>query len=112
MFFLTFVEHVENLMDPKERPVVFAIGRALSGRICEAERKIMGQLCKDARISEARISAANRAVKFYNEQIEACRQAVDAWTIVGRRNCIVKDLRRLIGMIIWNDREKACYRIK
>jgi hypothetical protein len=51
------------------------------------------------------IGTANQALHFYEFQLQSCREAVDSWTIVALRNKVVKDIRKMIGMIIWDSRE-------
>jgi hypothetical protein len=36
-------------------------------------------------------------------------KAVDSWIIVGLRNKVVKDIRKMIGRMIWDAREEAAY---
>jgi hypothetical protein len=36
-------------------------------------------------------------------------KAVDSWTIVALRNKVVKDIRKMIGKMIWAVREAAEY---
>jgi hypothetical protein len=36
-------------------------------------------------------------------------KAVDSWTIIGLRNGVVKDIRKMIGKMIWDAREQAAY---
>ncbi len=60
-------------------------------------------------LNEPDAHAANQAIQFYIAQITAARQAVDAWTLVGIKKKIVKDVRKLIGQEIWNARQEASY---
>jgi TPR repeat protein len=78
--------------------VVFVIGRALRGHIDNEKRKIFGT---DYR-SDAHIGPANQALRFYIFQLQCYRKAVDSWTIVGLRNNVVKDIRKMIGKMIWD----------
>lgn len=43
-------------------------------------------------------------LNFYTEQNKAARAAVDAWTIIGHRLGVVKDMRRMIAELIWNEK--------
>lgn len=49
---------------------------------------------------------ATRALEFYTQQNAAARAAVDAWTLIARRLGVVKDMRRVIGLLIWNERDE------
>jgi hypothetical protein len=85
--------------------VVFVIGRALKGQVDNVKRTIFG---KDYKFSTY-ISPSIQALHFYDFQLRSYRKAVDSWTIVGLRNKIVKDIRKLIGKMIWDAREDAEY---
>lgn len=50
-----------------------------------------------------------KSVELYDIQMMKCRKAVDAWTLVGLRFRVVKDIRKLIGMIIWESRNEEIY---
>ncbi len=71
--------------------VVFAIGRALK---------------RDTKLSKHFL----QAYQFYNFQLQSYRKAVDTWTLVGLRNKVVRDIRKLIGMIVWDSRCYAKYK--
>jgi hypothetical protein len=57
----------------------------------------------------ARMDRANQALHFFAFQLQSYRKAVDSWTIVGLRNRVVKDIRKMIGKMIWDAREEAAY---
>jgi hypothetical protein len=42
---------------------------------------------------------------FANSRLQSYRKAVDSWTIVGLRNGVVKDIRKMIGKMIWGARQ-------
>lgn len=52
----------------------------------------------------------SRHKEFYLSQNDKCRKAVDTWTIVATRMRIYKDLRKLIGGMIWNSRSGGIYK--
>jgi TPR repeat protein len=84
--------------------VVFAIGRLLKGQI-DSE---MGTIfAKHAHFDYFRF--ANQALQFYEFQVESYRKAVVSWTIVGLKVGVVKDIRKMIGKMIWEAREEAKY---
>jgi hypothetical protein len=85
--------------------VVFAIGRALKGHINVKKRSIFG----DMREFGSYVFPAKQAFEFYTYQVECYRSAVDNWTLVGMKNGVVKDIRLLIGKLIWDLREEAEY---
>lgn len=43
-------------------------------------------------------------LKWYSDTNDRARLAIDAWTIISRRFGVVKDIRRLIGNMLWADR--------
>jgi hypothetical protein len=83
--------------------VVFAIGRALKGHVDNEKQTIFGNGFK----FDIFIGPANRALNFYEFQLQSYRKAVDSWTIIGLRNKVVKDIRNMIGKMIWDAREAA-----
>jgi hypothetical protein len=85
--------------------VIFGIGRALKGHINNEKRTIFGNLS----MFDARIGPANQALHFYEFQLQSYRKAVNSWTIVGLRNKVVKDIRKMIGKVIWDAREEVSY---
>ncbi len=90
----------------KQTNVVFVIGRALKGHIKNNKRKFFGFYTT---IDLDELVLFNHAVQFYNFQLQSYRNAVDCWTLVGLRNNVVKDIRKLIGKMIWDSREDAKY---
>ena len=93
---------------PARAEVIFEIGRALKGHI-DAKKKVIFGVGTDF---ESRAVAANRAVKFFDGQCSAARKAVDAWSIIGRRLKVMKDIRRLIAELIWDARGLANYTLE
>jgi hypothetical protein len=85
--------------------VVFVIGRALKGHINNEERTIFG----NGENFVTYIGPANRALHFYNFQLRSYRKAVDSWTSIGLKYRVVKDIRKMIGTMIWDAREEAAY---
>jgi hypothetical protein len=83
--------------------VVFVFGRALKGHINTEKRTIFGQGYSSY------IGPANHALRFYEFQLQSYRKAVESWTIIGLRNKVVKDIRKMIGKMIWESREEAKY---
>jgi hypothetical protein len=85
--------------------VVFVIGRALKGHVDNEKRTIF----RSDNGADARVGPANQALHFYEFQLQSYRKAVDSWTIVGLGNKVVKDMRKMIGKMIWDAREEAAY---
>jgi hypothetical protein len=106
-FFLNeMLEQIRNFTDGTgHSKVVFAIGRALKGHINNEKGTIFGNRSR----FNARIGPANQALHFYEFQLQSYQKAVDSWTIIGLRNKVVKDIRKMIGKMIWDAREEAAY---
>jgi len=105
--FPSLVDRFES--DPSLAPVVFSIGRALRGHINTEKREIFG-VSYDF---ESRIGPANRAIDFFNAQCAAARRAVDVWCLMAVRinSKVNRDIRKKIGMMIWELREQADYAV-
>jgi TPR repeat protein len=87
--------------------VVFQIGKALNGQVSVEEKTILGCYYEFASLK----GPANSAISFYKSQLAACRRAVDAWSHVGIRCSVVKDIRVLIGKLVWETRDLALYKV-
>jgi hypothetical protein len=85
--------------------VMFAIGKALHGRVNEETRTIF----KNSYDFDALVAPAKQAIAFYEAQIKATKDAMRAWTLVGVHYGVVKDVRKLIAKLIWDSREEALY---
>jgi hypothetical protein len=85
--------------------VVYAMGRALKGHVNMETKTVFRR--KDPRNAPLVLPAVN----FFEAQLSACRRAVDAWSIIGIRNGVVKDIRKLIAMLIWEERDIAAFDI-
>jgi TPR repeat protein len=107
-FFNEMSEQMRNFNSGTGHPnVVFAIGRALKGHINNEKRTIFGY--GNDYSFDAYISSANQALCLYEFQLQSYRKAVDNWTIIGLRNRVVKDIRKMIGKMIWDAREEFGY---
>ena len=85
--------------------VMFAIGQALQGHVNEEARRIFSS---DFNFDSC-IGPAKQAIAFYEAQIKATKDAMRAWTLVGIKLKVVKDVRKLIAKLIWDSREEALY---
>ena len=83
--------------------VMFAIGQALQGQVNEQKRTIFNSDYD----FDSLIGPAKQAIAFYEAQIKATRDAMRAWTLVGIKLKVVKDVRKLIAKLIWDSREEA-----
>jgi TPR repeat protein len=86
--------------------VVFAIGRGLQGHVNEEARTIFNDLYT----FDSCIGPAKQAIAFYEVQIQATKDAIRAWALVGIHFNVVKDVRKLIAKLIWDSREEALYK--
>jgi hypothetical protein len=85
---------------------LFVIGRALNGHVNVEAGTVFGQ---ETSSNIFRLSL--RAVAFYSAQLEAAKCTVNAWSLVGIRLKVVKDIRILIGKLVWDAREEASYEL-
>jgi TPR repeat protein len=84
---------------------MFAIGRALQGYVNEEASTIF----RYAYNFGSRVTPAKQAIAFYEAQIKATKDAMRAWTLVGIKLKVVKDVRKLIAKLIWDSREEALH---
>jgi hypothetical protein len=87
--------------------VMFAIGQALQGHVNEQARTIFNESFN----FDPWIGPAKQAIAFYEAQIKATKEAMHAWTLVGIKLKVVKDVRKLIAKLIWDAREEALYNV-
>jgi hypothetical protein len=102
-----FPKEIRLFLDGHGRSdVAFAIGQALDhGHVNFELRKIFNiQYSLDALLAPAR-----QAIAFFRKQIQAARQSVRLWTLIAIRLRIIKDIRKLIGEIIWAGRSEGTY---
>ena len=85
---------------------MFEIGQALQGHVNEHARTIFNS---DDDF-DFRIVPAKQAIAFYEAQIKATKDAMHAWSQVGIKLKVVKDVRKLIAKLIWDSREEALYK--
>ena len=106
-YFLSyFKEQVRNYLG-KNGPanVVFAIGQALKRHVDTKNKQIF----QSGFNYDAHIWLAQRAVQVYDEQSLATRRAIFAWTGIGMRFGIVKDIRLFISNMVWLSRSECLY---
>lgn len=89
--------------------VTFAIGRALKGNVNSGKKEIFGGF-RDK--FEAVINFANHSIAFCDSQLEAARKAIDTWAMIGLQFRFPKDLRLMIGKMIWEARYLAEYTVR
>jgi hypothetical protein len=112
-------EIVNAVQDPlcfsrDNRRAVFAIGRMLNGKVDFEAKVLFGMrneevFGKRREDEEVAFGLIERALLFYKSQLKCCRLAVDAWSGVGLRNGVVKDVRKLIAGLIWDERDNALF---
>ena len=107
-FFGSFLIEVRQFFSGSgNASVLFLIGRALKGNIDLEKRRIFGDFFS----FDSFIGPANQAVSFYDSQINSAPLAVDMWTLIATRLHLIKDMRILIGKMIWEARFEATYKI-
>ncbi len=123
-FLSWFAQHVHQFFVSGENgAVLFEIGRALKGQINMERKEIFGRNDdneddeddEDVGVGDyvfvfaQEKEPARMAVEFFEAQRAACRLAVDAWTLVGIRLRICKDVRKLIAKKIWASQGEAAF---
>ena len=89
-------------------PIAKRFGKALRGHVSVEDRTIFVECF----VFDDLIGPAITAISFYKAQLSACRRAVDAWSHVGLRFNVVKDIRVLIGKMIWETRDLALFSVR
>ncbi len=108
-FVSRFAHQVEDFFSGRgSAPVVFIIGLLLKGNINLETKEIFGTLVKLS--EDSNFLLASQAVSFFESQIKCARLAINAWTLVGMRSGIVKDMRLFVGKMIWEARFEANYK--
>lgn len=95
----------QTVKNNPQNNVLFIVGQTLHGNIHENARLIF----KRSADFHVIIGSAKKAVAFYMHQVEAYRNAVLEWIKVGRKLKVCRDIRKVIGMLIWNSRGEALY---
>lgn len=54
-------------------------------------------------------TSACRAISFYNDNIKQTINAINCWTIIATRLNLVKDIRKLISLLLWESRCEGFY---
>ncbi len=106
-FLINFGHQIDLFLSPESgnADVVYSIGRALRGHVDMQKGEIFGDSINFCE----RIKLANIGIRFYDAQLLPCRKAVDTWTLVGIRYRVIKDIRIMIGKIIWEFRDLALH---
>jgi hypothetical protein len=106
-FLISFANQVEVFNSGSgSAAVMFAIGQALQGHVNEEARTIFS---RDYRF-DSLVNLAKQAIAFCEAQIKATKDAMLAWTLVGIKLKVVKDVRKLIAKLIWDSRDEALYK--
>lgn len=117
-----FIEELDEQMrlfnfDEARPDVVFALGKSLRGHVDAMQQQLFHLRASEDDVwdeidpgrHERCVGFATQAVQFYEDTLLAARKAVDAWTLVGLRNKVVKDIRKKVAEIIWSGRFEANY---
>ncbi len=80
-------------------PCVFEIGAACKGHVDATDKIAFG-----VDLEMTGIEAMRRAVMLYDKWCEQAKHAIDCWSGIARRNCVVKVVRVMIARIVWDER--------
>jgi hypothetical protein len=107
LFFTDLIDQMRNFNAGNgQASVVFVLGQILRKQIIVDKQMLFGKL-----EGECVLGPAIVAVQFHEAVCRAARRAVDTWSIIGARVRIVKDVRLMIGKLIWNARGEAEYAV-
>lgn len=99
-----FLRGVSNKsFESRSKVINFLIGRALRGNVNVEMGKVFNVCWENL------VAPANQAISFYESQLAVCKLAINEWTKVGIRLKVGKDIRKLVGQMIWDSREEALY---
>jgi hypothetical protein len=105
LFFTDLIDQMRNFNAGNgQASVVFAMGRILRKQIKVDKQMIFGKL-----EGTYLLGPTMDAVQFHDAICQAARLAVDAWSIIGARLRVVKDVRLIIARLVWNARDEAQY---
>ena len=85
--------------------ILYSIGQTLESEFHPDVGTIFGSYTEFPRCS----SRARFAIKFYKQQMASTRLAIWAWTQVGMSFGVVKDIRIVIGKLIWETKSQALF---
>lgn len=101
-----------RMINPSLAPVIFEIGRALKVHAkMQTWDIVVRRDFPDDRLNDL-IGPVTEAIEFFTCQCRSARKAVDTWCLIARRmlnNQVNKDIRKKIGMLIWEARDQAEY---
>lgn len=101
--YLTFINILESFVYLKKDDInLVYIGRHM-------RRKVEFNLIFQLFAKPAVVLLSENSASAYKTQMIRCRKAVDAWTLVGLRFRVVKDIRNLIAKLIWESRNEEIY---
>jgi hypothetical protein len=88
---------------------VFQVGETLKRHlVVEPFRRLLFGKAVDSFILTQ--VAVHDAIVFYEENIAGAANAVNCWSVCARRLGVVKDIRILIGKMVWEARGEATYK--
>jgi hypothetical protein len=85
--------------------VVFVIGKVLKRGLDKEKKTIYG----DGDNFDEYFPFVTKSIHFYDYQSNCYRNCVNWWSLIGKRNNVVKDVRIMIANMIWKSREEALF---
>lgn len=109
--FDSIVNNFKNNNNQMLAPAVFMIGRFFCDQVKRNFSLKKNIFMRDQFIFEKHGEPMIIAYNFFVNQCAAARKAVDAWCLLALRlnNLINRDIRKIIGMFVWEAREDANY---
>lgn len=117
-----FLDAMMHLRNHPQQVLLYALGKELCLNPSIANRA-REDLVSDANLSIKSHSNSfhqpvkfnefcSNALQFFLHQSEETKKSIMAWSIVGKHFGVVKDVRILIGKLIWEDRVNTKYAAK
>jgi hypothetical protein len=83
--------------------LVFVGGKCLKQNVIVENRTIFGR----PDLYGIYGTEVRKVIQLYEVQLNSCRKAVNAWSVIARRLFVVKDVRLIIAKMIWETRSEA-----
>jgi hypothetical protein len=79
--------------------IVFELGAAFSGQICEYDDIIFHR-----DVTEEVMRAAEECVELHDKWCGQAKEAIRCWLVIARRKRVVKDIRKVVARMLWEQR--------
>jgi TPR repeat protein len=105
-FFESGVQYWDGVSDGTRNQIVYIISYIIN----EYQRMDPNDATSAQHECFGNIEKAYEVAWFYPAICQRARSAVDTWTVIGRRLGVSRDIRRLIGQLVWDLKRDADYK--